>query len=262
MNKAESFLKVAKESVLIGGLILKEHFGKLTQKDVQEKSEKDVVSFVDKSSEERIRRHIKINFPDHDVVGEEEGGTDNSDYVWYIDPLDGTKNYIAGFPIFGVSVGLTYRREPIVGAVYMPLYDTLYWAYKGGGAYKNGKSIEVSKKTQVKSFFVAYGFPSRAKRNLDIYWNIFKELFEKVGAMRRPGAAAIDLCFTAEGIFDGMIEFELNPWDVCAGILIVEEAGGKAHLTKGLTKGTDVIAGTLTAYPYIENTVKSKLEGL
>ncbi|MGC8852443.1 MAG: inositol monophosphatase family protein [Hydrogenobacter sp.] len=255
MDRIESFLRVAKESALIGGLILKEHFGKLTQKDIQEKSEKDVVSFVDKSSEERIRKYIKMNFPDHDVVGEEEGGSDDSEYVWYIDPLDGTKNYIAGFPIFGVSVGLTYQKEPIVGAIYLPYFDSLYWAYKGGGAYKNRNRIEVSKRVQVKSFYIAYGFPSRAKRNLNIYWKIFRELFEKVGAMRRPGAAAVDLCFTAEGIFDGIVEFELNPWDVCAGIVIVQEAGVIVFLTKGLSKGTDVIAGTPNSYPHIEDVV-------
>ncbi|MEZ0360506.1 MAG: inositol monophosphatase family protein [Hydrogenobacter sp.] len=262
MENLETFLKVAKESALIGGLVLKEHFGKLSQKDVEEKSEKDVVSIVDKSSEERIRRYIRLNFPDHDIVGEEEGGADSNDYVWYIDPLDGTKNYIAGFPIFGVSVGLTYRREPIVGAVYLPHFDALYWAFKNGGAYKNGKRITVSQRTHVKQFFIAYGFPSRAKRDLNIYWRIFRELFDKAGAMRRPGAAAVDLCFVAEGVFDGLVEFELNPWDICAGTLIVKEAGGKVFLTKGLSLGTDVLAGTQGSYPYIEDAVKSNLEGL
>ncbi|MCS7284964.1 MAG: inositol monophosphatase [Hydrogenobacter thermophilus] len=262
MENLEVFLKVAKESALIGGLVLKEHFGRLSQDDIKEKFEKDVVSIVDRISEERIRKYIKSNFPHHHVVGEEEGGEDKGEYVWYIDPLDGTKNYIAGFPIFGVSVGLTYRKEPIVGAVYLPYFDALYWALKGGGAYKNGKRVQVSKRKQVRQFFVAYGFPSRAKRDLNIYWRVFRDLFDKVGAMRRPGAAAVDLCFVAEGVFDGLVEFELNPWDVCAGTIIVQEAGGRVYLTKGLSKATDVIAGTPDAYPYIENAVKFSLEGL
>jgi len=259
MKELESFLRVAKESAIAGGLVLKEYFGKITQKDVEEKGEKDVVSFVDKTSEERIRRHIKLNFPDHSIVGEEEGGNNEGDYVWYIDPLDGTKNYIAGFPIFGVSVGLVYKGEPIVGAVYLPYFNTLYWAYEGGGAYKDGNRISVSQRSNLRRLFLAYGYPSRSKRDINLYWNTVKELFDKVGAMRRPGAAAVDLCFVAEGIFDGLVEFELNPWDVCAGIVIVKEAGGEVYLTKGLEKGTDVIAESKYAFPYLQSAVRYNL---
>lgn len=259
MGSLEVILKVAKESALMGGKVLKEHFGKVSQGDIEEKSEKDVVSYVDKRSEEVIRENITKNFPDHSVIGEEEGGVDNHDYLWYVDPLDGTKNYIAGFPIFGVSVGVVYKKEPIVGAVYLPYFDTLYWAVKGRGAYKNGRIIRVSQREQVKHFYIAYGYPSRARRDLNVYWRIIRDLFEKVGAMRRPGAAAVDLCFVAEGIFDGLVEFELNPWDVCAGMLLVQEAGGRVYLTKGLSKGTDVIAASLKAFPHIENAVKSNI---
>ncbi len=259
MESLEVILRVAKESALMGGKVLKEHFGKISQGDIEEKSEKDVVSYVDKKSEEVIREKIKKNFPDHSVIGEEEGGVDNHDYVWYVDPLDGTKNYIAGFPIFGVSVGVVYKKEPVVGAVYLPYFDTLYWAVKGRGAYKNDRIIRVSQREQVKHFYIAYGYPSRARRDLNVYWRIIRDLFEKVGAMRRPGAAAVDLCFVAEGIFDGLVEFELNPWDVCAGMLLVQEAGGRVYLTKGLSKGTDVIAASPKAFPHIENAVKSNI---
>ncbi len=261
MTEIEKLLRVAKESALLGGLVLRENFRRLNHEDVEEKAEKDVVSYVDKASEERIRDHIKRHFPDHCVVGEEGGGDDGCEFVWFVDPLDGTKNYITGFPIFGTSVGLVHRGEPIVGAVYLPYFNTLYWAGKGMGAYKDGVRLHVSARDSSKRCSVAYGFPSRAKRDLRIYWDIFREVFDKVGSMRRPGAAAVDLCFLAEGVFDGLVEFELNPWDVCAGMVIVKEAGGLVELTKGMTKGTDVLAGTPYIFPFLKEVLNLYLRG-
>ncbi|SHK24769.1 inositol monophosphatase family protein [Thermocrinis minervae] len=259
MIKSDKLLRIAKESALLGGLVLKENFLKVSTDKIEEKAEKDFVSYVDRLSEERIKEHILKNFPDHSVVGEESGGSQESDYVWYVDPLDGTKNYIAGFPIFGVSVGLVYKGQPILGCVYLPYFDNLYWACKGEGAYKNGKRIQVKQKENLKHCFVAYGFPSRAKRNLSIYWEIFRDIFDKVSAMRRPGAAAVDLCLLAEGVFDGLAEFELNPWDVCAGMVIVQEAGGEVWLSKGLALRTDIVAGNKTAFSYIKDVIYLKL---
>lgn len=259
MHKVELFLKVAKEASLLGGQVLKEFYRK-QDNPVMEKGEKDVYSLADKLSEERIREHIRKYLPDHQVVGEEDGGSAEGDYVWYIDPLDGTKNYIAGFPIFGTSVGLLYRGKPLVGAVYLPAFDSLYWAVEGGGAFKNGKPIRVDHKDLLKRCYVAYGYPSRAKRDLNIYWNIVKQVFEKVGAMRRPGAAAVDLCLLAEGVFDGLMEFELNPWDVVAGSLIAKEAGARVALTRGFTMGTDVYAGNSLCFSFIEEVIKLNLE--
>jgi len=230
MRELELFLRVAKESSLLGGQVLKEFYRK-EDNLVMEKGEKDIYSLADKLSEERIREHIQKHLPDHKIVGEEEGGSADGEYVWYIDPLDGTKNYIAGFPIFGTSVGLLYRGEPIVGAVYLPAFDSLYWALKGGGAFKNGKPIRIRQKAKL-----------------------------KVGAMRRPGAAAVDLCLLAEGVFDGLLEFELNPWDVVAGSLIAKEAGAKVALTKGFSMGTDVYAGNDLCFPFIQEVLKLNLE--
>ncbi|MCS6875541.1 MAG: inositol monophosphatase [Aquificaceae bacterium] len=259
MHNIELFLRVAKEASLLGGLVLKE-FYKSEGNRVMEKGEKDVYSLADKLSEERIREHILKWLPDHKVVGEEDGGSTDGDYVWFIDPLDGTKNYIAGFPVFGTSVGLLYKGRPIVGAVYTPVFDSLYWAYEGGGAYKNGKRISVGEKERVKQCYVAYGYPSRAKRDLNAYWNIFREVFDNVSAMRRPGAAAVDLCLLAEGVFDGLLEFELNPWDVVAGVIIAKESGARVSLTKGFSMSTDVYAGNQTCYPFIERVIKLNIE--
>ncbi len=253
----EDIIKVVKESALIGGLVLKENFGKINEKDIEEKNVKDFVSYVDKEAERRITEYIEKHFPDHTIIGEE--GTNHeteSEFVWYIDPLDGTKNYICGFPIFGVSVGVLKEGKPYAGAVYLPFFDDLYWACENMGAFKNNKRINVSNRREKKYCYIVYGFPSRARRNLDNYWNVFKSLFTDVAAMRRPGAAAVDLCFLAEGIFDGLAEFELNPWDLVAGIVILKEAGGSYFLSKGFGRGTDIIASNGFLQEYLEETVK------
>ncbi len=250
----EEFLQPAKEAALIGGIVLKENFRKVLDENIEEKADKDFVSYVDKTSEERIRDFLSRKFPDHRIVGEEEGGEEDGEFVWFIDPLDGTKNYIAGFPIFGVSVGLSYKGVPVVGSVYLPAYDDLYWAGEGLGAYKNGKPIKVSPTSKERYSVVAYGFPSRAKRNLDLYWSTFKEVFDKVAAMRRPGAAAVDLCFVAEGIFEGLMEFELHPWDINAGVVILKEAGGTYRVfDNGIKK--DIIASNGKIQGFLEEVV-------
>ncbi len=256
--KLERFVEAAKTAALIGGQVLKENFLKVTEDSIEEKGEKDFVSYVDRESEARIREFIGREFPDHRIVGEEEGGEEGGEFVWFVDPLDGTKNYIAGFPIFGVSVALSHMGEPVAGAVYLPYFDTLYWAGRGLGAYKNGRRIRVSSTSEVKFSVIAYGFPSRARRNLEVYWRIFKEVFESVAAMRRPGAAAVDLCFVAEGIFEGLLEFELRPWDVSAGAVILEEAGGTCKLMKG-DSSVDVVASNGRIQNFLEGVVGKHL---
>ncbi len=252
--RTEEFVEVAKTAVLIGGQVLKENFLKVTDDRIEEKGEKDFVSYVDRESEERIREFITRSFPDHKVVGEEEGGDEEGEFVWFIDPLDGTKNYIAGFPIFGVSVALSCRGDPVAGAVYLPYFDHLYWAGKDLGAYKNGRRIKVSQTSEVKLSVVAYGFPSRARRDLEVYWRIFREVFDKVAAMRRPGAAAVDLCFVAEGIFEGLIEFELHPWDIYAGAVILKEAGGVYRIVEG-DGYRDIVASNGRIQSFLEEAV-------
>jgi len=259
--KLEEFVKSAKEAALIGGQVLRENFRKVQDHNIEEKAEKDFVSFVDRESEARIKDYILRKYPDHSVVGEEEGGEEEGELIWYIDPLDGTKNYIAGFPVFGVSVGLVKDGEPVVGAVYLPAFNSLYWAGKGLGAYKDGKEITVSPTSNLRLSVVAYGFPSRALRDLDTYWSIFREVFDKVAAMRRPGAAAVDLCMTAEGIFEGMMEFELSPWDICAGTVILKEAGGEVKTLKSHGR-LDVIASNGRIQSYLEGVVTTHLREL
>ncbi|MCS7083884.1 MAG: inositol monophosphatase [Aquificaceae bacterium] len=255
----EDALKVAREACVLGGLVLKDHFGKIEQSQILSKGEKDVFCIADRESEERIREHIARHFPDHAIVGEEGGGNEDGDFVWYIDPLDGTKNFLMGLPMFGVSVGLFNLGEPIVGAVYLPAFDSLYWAKRGSGAFKNGKALRVNPKSQINRCSVVYGFPSRAKRDLDNYLKIIKEVFIAVGSMRRPGAASVDLCLLAEGVFDCFMEFELRPWDVAAGLSIASEAGANIWLPGGFSSSLDLCVGYGPCFDFIKAVVEKHI---
>ncbi len=222
-----NFVQTAKEAAVLGGYILKENFKKIKREDVEYKSKKDFVTYVDKLSEERIKNFILSVYPDHSFLGEEEGssGSKSSEYRWIVDPLDGTKNYINGFEIFAVSVALEKDNEIIAGAIYIPMLDKLYWAGKGTGAYMNGTKISVSNRP-VDMAVIATGFPFRYQEEIDIYLKAFREAMITFSAVRRPGAAAVDLAMTAEGVFDGFFEMKLSVWDIAAGVLLVEEAGG------------------------------------
>jgi len=256
MDDISRFLDVAKNAALIGGEVLKEYFGNVNVSDIEEKAEKDFVSFVDRTSEAKIVEYINSMLKDHQIIGEEGASINDSPYKWYIDPLDGTKNYIMGFPIFACSVGLAYEDEPIAGAVYLPYFDKLYFAAKGLGAFKNGKPIRVSNRHILKHCNICYGFPSRSKRDLDIYLKASKELFIDAASMRRPGSAAADICFLAEGIFDGLMEFELHPWDITGALVVLLEAGGAYSLSYGLKSSTDVVASNGIIHDWILEVVQ------
>lgn len=256
----ELFLKVAREACVLGGLVLKDYFGKLDPSQIKTKGEKDVFCIADSKSEECIIEHIKKHFPDHSVVAEEGGGEIKSEYVWYIDPLDGTKNFITGLPIFAVSIGLLKMDEPLVGAVYLPFYDSLYWAIKNQGAFKDGKRLKVSSRSPISRCSVVYGFPSRARRDVNMYLKIIREIFARVGSVRRLGAASVDLCLVAEGVFDGFIEFELRPWDVAAGVLISSEAGAKVWLPEGFSSSLDLCVGSELCFEFIKSVMQERFE--
>ncbi len=223
----DNFIQTAKEAAVLGGSILKENFKKIKKEDVEYKARKDFVTYVDKKSEERIRNFILSVYPEHAFLGEEEGviGNKESEYIWIVDPLDGTKNYINGFDIYAVSVALKKGNEIIAGSIYIPMLDKLYWAGKGKGAFLNGERIQVSDRPKEMAI-IATGFPFRYVEEIDRYLKAFREAMIRFSAVRRPGAAAVDLALTAEGVFDGFFEMKLSVWDIAAGSLLVEEAGG------------------------------------
>jgi len=215
------------------GALLLEYFHQGLK--IEYKGDADLVTAADRAAEKLIRARISEQFPSHDVLGEEQGLNDQgSDYRWYVDPLDGTTNFAHGYPVFCVSMALEHRAsEParnqarrIAGVVYDPTRDELFSAEQGSGANLNGKPIHVSKATQLKECLLATGFPSH-KRHKNPNIHFYHQITLRSHGVRRAGSAALDLCNVASGRFDGFWEFNLNPWDTAAGVLIVEEAGGR-----------------------------------
>jgi myo-inositol-1(or 4)-monophosphatase len=198
---------------------------------IEYKGEADLVTAADRASEALIRERVSAQFPGHDVLGEEQGLKDSgSEYRWYVDPLDGTTNFAHSYPVFCVSLALERRSADsarrIAAVVYDPTRDELFSAEPGKGARLNGGPIHVSKISQLKESLVATGFPSHKRhQNPNIYF--YHQITLRTHGVRRAGSAALDLCSVACGRFDGFWEFNLNPWDTAAGVLIIEEAGGK-----------------------------------
>jgi myo-inositol-1(or 4)-monophosphatase len=194
----------------------------------------DLVTQVDTEAEKLIVEIIRARYPDHEILGEEGGKSGNSsEYRWIIDPLDGTINFTHGLPIYCVSIGVEYRKELIAGAVYDPNTNELYTAERGKGAYLNGRPIRVSATDKLIESLLITGFPYNIHKNPDILIERFVDFLMKGQAVRRLGSAAIDLCYVAAGRADGFWESSIQPWDVAAGILLIEEAGGRVTDFRG-----------------------------
>lgn len=221
-------IEVAKTAAMKAGTFIMEHYGKLKKDAIRRKSRNDFLSFVDENSEKLIVETIHETFPDHDILAEEFGEIkQKSPYRWVIDPLDGTTNYISGIPVFAVSIALQKEGEIILGVVLDPVHNELFYAEAGKGAYCNNNEIHVSGNKSLSESFIATGFPFKAKHFLPEYLTAFESLFQECIGARRLGAAAIDLAYVAAGRFEGFWELGLKPWDMAAGSLIINEAGGK-----------------------------------
>jgi myo-inositol-1(or 4)-monophosphatase len=217
---------VALKAVKEGGAILVKYFGKI--KSIDYKGEINLVTEADQRSEEVILSIIKDSYPNHRILAEETGESGNSSsFKWIIDPLDGTTNYAHGYPCFCVSLAIEYEEEVIYGAVYNPVKDELFTAEKGKGAFINGKAIKTSSTKQLDQSLLCTGFPYDVRDDMDSNILNFRTFLMKAQAVRRDGSAALDLCHTAAGRFDGFWDQKLFPWDVAAGGLLVTEAGGK-----------------------------------
>ncbi len=190
----------------------------------------DVVTEVDKACEALIIERITDAYPTHSILGEETGAHQKeSDWEWVVDPLDGTNNYSQGLPIFCVSIGVRYKQQTVAGAVYVPILDELFSAVVGQGASWNGRSIHVSRKTDLNQCVLATGFPYDKGTNPINNLDNLNAILPGIRGIRRMGSAAYDLCCVACGLLDGYWELDLKPWDVCAGALIVTEAGGEVR---------------------------------
>ncbi len=207
------------------GSLLMDYFRQRVK--IEYKGDVDLVTVADRKSEALILERIRKQFPTHDVMGEEGARIEiGGEYKWYVDPLDGTTNFAHSFPVFCISLAVERRGERIAGVIYDPTRDEMFSAELGGGARLNGAAIHVSTTAKLGESLIATGFPSHKRhKNPNIYF--YHQLTLRTHGVRRAGSAALDLCNVASGRFDGFWEFNLNPWDTAAGVLMVEEAGGR-----------------------------------
>ncbi len=245
----ESLVETAAAAARAGGEVGLASWRNLAAGEVSEKRKNDFVTQADKESEERIVSRIRQTRPGDSFLGEEGGrrGTSGAGRTWIIDPLDGTSNFIAGFPFWSVSIAVRERDEIVAGAVWDPLREEMYTAERGSGAFRNGLRIRVTGRPGLEASFLATGFPFRSRERIDLYLSVFRELFLHARAIRRAGSAALDLSMVAAGVFDGFFEFRLSVWDIAAGALLIEEAGGKLTDFSGGTRFWErgnVVAGT------------------
>jgi myo-inositol-1(or 4)-monophosphatase len=230
------YLAAATQAVLRAGAIQKARYGQ--DIEIRHKGEIDIVTEVDRACEDAIVAIIRERFPDHDIVTEETDlGRTGSRFVWFTDPLDGTTNYAHGYPFFCASVGLTISGEVVAGAVYDPVKDELFTAEKGAGAHLNGRRMEVSSSTELLRSLLVTGFPYDVREDLEGKLRLFMRFMGEARAVRRDGAAALDLCYVAAGRYDGFWEERLQPWDMMAGKLMVHEAGGRVSRFDGTPIG-------------------------
>jgi myo-inositol-1(or 4)-monophosphatase len=224
-------LDSAVEAARRAGDLLLGYFGSLDPAEVEEKGRNDVVSRADRESEALVREALLGAFPGDPFVGEEGGATgSNADApAWIVDPLDGTANFVRGFPHWAVSIGRTgggLEGDLVLGVVWDPVKRDLFVAEKGAGAYRNGQRVRVTRREGLAGAALATGFPFRIEARIDTYLSVFKAVFLEAQSIRRAGSASLDLAYVSAGIFDGFFELGLSPWDSAAGAVLVTEAGG------------------------------------
>lgn len=222
-------LNVAIKAARTAGTIINRASLDLDVLKISTKSANDFVTEVDQRAEDAIIETLLAAYPGHGILAEESGrthGAKNSEYVWIIDPLDGTTNFIHGFPVYAVSIALAHRDQVQQAVVYDPTRNDLFYASKGRGAFLNDKRLRVSKRTRLSDSLIGTGFPFRRGDNFQRYVKMFTDVMQVCAGLRRPGAAALDLCYVAAGYYDAFFETGLNPWDIAAASLIITEAGG------------------------------------
>ena len=222
-------LNIAVRAARAAGSIINRAALDLDVLKVATKGTNDFVTEVDRAAEQAIIDVLLEAYPGHGILAEESGrerGARSSDYLWIIDPLDGTTNFIHGLPVYAVSIALSFRGKIEQAVVYDPCRNDLFLASKGRGAYLNDRRLRVSRRTRMSDALIGTGFPFRRGDNFKRYLRMFEEVMQHCAGMRRPGAAALDLCYVAAGWYDGFFETGLSPWDVAAGSLVITEAGG------------------------------------
>ena len=247
-----ALLNVAVMAARRAGAVLIRKMVSLEKLKVEKKGHNDYVSDADRKAEETVIDCIQKHYPDHAILAEESGVRGDSDTVWIIDPLDGTTNYLHGFPVFCVSIGVQVNGRMEHAAVYDPMRQELFTASRGAGAQLDGRRIRVSGQTQLERSLIGTGFPFRqADQEIGPYLDMLGKVVRNTSGVRRPGAAALDLAYVAAGRLDGFWETGLAPWDLAAGSLIIREAGGIVSGLDGSENFMDtghVLAGTPKIY--------------
>ena len=222
-------LNIAVKAARLAGSVINRASLDIEKLQVQSKGVNDFVTEVDQHAEAVIVETILAAYPGHGILAEESGremGAKDSEFLWIIDPLDGTTNFIHGFPVYAVSIALAWRGVVQQAVVYDPCRNDLFIASRGRGAYLNERRLRVSKRLRLADSLIGTGFPFRKGDNFKRYMKMFEEISQQCAGLRRPGAASLDLCYVAAGYYDGFFETGLNPWDIAAGSLMITEAGG------------------------------------
>ncbi|MEZ5540502.1 MAG: inositol-1-monophosphatase [Pseudomonadota bacterium] len=236
----QPMLNIAVRAARSAGNIIVRSLDRLDSLAVQSKDRNDFVSEVDQLAEREIIAILRKAYPNHGILAEESGAHAGDEYQWIIDPLDGTTNFLHGFPQFAVSIALRRQGRLEQGLVYNPLSQELFTASRGAGALLNDRRIRVSARRNLDGALLGTGFPFKSQQHLDAYLGMFRALFPQTAGIRRAGSAALDLAFVASGRLDGFWEIGLNLWDMAAGVLLIQEAGGLC---------SDFLAG----HDYLEN---------
>lgn len=259
------YISTASSIARQAGALLMEYYARGVKTEYKGSGTVDVVTEADRASEKLIVEALRAAFPNHGIVGEEGSRSQSTgECIWYVDPLDGTTNFAHGFPVFCVSLGLARDNEVIAGVVFDPTRNELFAAERGSGATLNGKKIQVSRAATLGESLLGTGFPSK-KRHLNPNIYFYQQLTMKTHGVRRAGSAALDLACVASGRYDGFWEFNLNPWDTSAGVLLVQEAGGKLTHVDGsrfdVAASRDVLASNGLIHQELQNEMQNVMQG-
>jgi myo-inositol-1(or 4)-monophosphatase len=257
-----ALLNIAVRAARSAGEVIVRSLSRLDSLAISSKGRNDFVTEVDRTAEREIIAIIRKAYPNHAILAEESGRSGESETEWVIDPLDGTTNFVHGFPVFAVSIGCRHRGRMEHGVVFDPMRQEFFTASRGAGAHLENRRIRVSKQRTLDGALIATGFPYRAnQRHADAYLAMMKTVMEKTAGIRRPGAAALDLAYVAAGRVDGFWELELSPWDTAAGALLIEEAGGRIGTLTGqeFRHEGNVVAGTPHVYAALLDAISPHL---
>ncbi len=258
-------LTIAKRAALSASRILLRHFDNLERLSVTAKQRNDFVSEADVQAEQEIIQTLRKTYPNHGILAEESGEQHgHDDYQWVIDPLDGTTNFLHGIPHFAISIGFRHKNRLEAGLVYDPIRQEMFTASRGAGAQMNDRRMRVSNIPQMENALLGTGFPFRHPQHQPAYLNFFGSLFGKCVEVRRAGAASLDLAYVASGRLDGYWEFGLKEWDIAAGALLVQEAGGLVSDFVGgndFMKSGNIVAGNPKVFKALLQEMRPHLSG-